>query len=80
MPTKAPFAPCRIGNLLAMFIHTGYKGNVITIHTLITRNCVGSDGGIGGAQVRCRVNVVNGSGEGIGSLAHAHALFLGENG
>ena len=71
---------CRIGNLLAMFIHTGYKGNVITIHALITRNCVGSDGGIGGAQVRCRINVVNGSGEGIGSLAHAHALFLGENG
>ena len=69
---------CRVGDLLAVLVHTGNERHIVAVHALVARNRIGSDGGIGGTQVGCRVNVVNRSGEGIGSLAHAHALFLGK--
>ena len=56
------------GNLLAMLVKAGDEGDVVVVHALIAGHGICRDGGVRGAQVRCRVHVVDRCGEGISSL------------
>ena len=58
----------RVGHLLAVLVHARDERDVVAVHALVARHGVGRDGGIGRAEVRGSVDVVDGSGERVGSL------------
>ena len=57
-----------VGHLLAVLVHARHERHVVAVHALVARHGVGGDGGVRGAEVRGRVDVVDGGGERVGSL------------
>src|SRR5574341_2364329 len=47
----------------SVFVGAGEIGDVVALHALVTSDGIADDGGIGGADVRTRVGIINGRGE-----------------
>ena len=57
-----------VGHLLAVLVDAGEEERVVAVHAAEARLDVGHDGGVGRAQVRGGVHVVDGRGDVIGAL------------
>ena len=57
-----------IGHFLAMLVHARDERHVVAVHALVARDGIGGDGGVGRAQMRLGVHVINRRGERVGSL------------
>ena len=60
-----------LGDLLAVLVGAGDERHVVAVHALVARDGVGGHRGVGGAQMRRGVDVVDGRGDAEGSLRHS---------
>ena len=60
----------------AMFVGPGEVGDVVSAHAFVARNHVADDSGIGRADMRPRVRVINGRGEVILGFGIVHELLV----